>query len=700
MKAKTPAVSIIVPMYRVGKYITYCVDSVLEQSFADWELILVDDVSPDRTYEICKEQYGKEDRIKILCHEKNEGSGPARNTGLSAAVGKYIYFLDGDDELLPNAIQKMLDIAENAEAEIVHTHCWYDCQSGEHLLSNSVSWKKSTEQFQQTGWLEGDLKQRLHNQQWGMQPMPWTNLYRRDFLVRHNLQFPAMRSEDDVFSMATVLLAKRFYCTDFAFNLHRIHSESISNFVYEDKMKQDINVLLTGTTYLKDLFSRFSYDELPFEARRDTVIDWVFAKIVQRIFSQDREGNEQLDIALSRVLQPYFSENTVLIKSLLHLVNSDELSLVRIKQKLDDKLVRIKEKKLINTTIEKKIQMEIPNMLTIVNKLKKSRKRVLFLGTPLHGNIGEHAAVLGELSILEELFPSYEIIEIPLLYLLSPISDKFSSFGYEKAINDDDLIFIHGGRMGNVWPIDEQVRRQIVVTFSSNQLIFFPQTVFFTDDEIGKKELVKSKSIYGKHDKLLLLCREEKSCIQAKKMVAEEKVFLAPDAGLSLLSIATEEKSIRQGCVFLLRGSKEKANIAKYISFLMSNLQQKNIAVELKDTVIEKDISAESRLDEVARFLRYLRSKSLVVTDRLQGVHLALAAGTPVLALPSFSYKIPAAMDWLKEIDAVKYMPSLSNDEVMSFMDKQVDRENPIICKRPYRQLLLEIIKKKLNTVR
>ena len=56
MKAKTPAVSIIVPMYRVGKYITYCVDSVLEQSFADWELILVDDVSPDRTYEICKEQ--------------------------------------------------------------------------------------------------------------------------------------------------------------------------------------------------------------------------------------------------------------------------------------------------------------------------------------------------------------------------------------------------------------------------------------------------------------------------------------------------------------------------------------------------------------------------------------------------------------------------------------------------------------------
>lgn len=102
-----PKLSIIVPVYKVEQYLHKCLDSILSQTFTDFELILIDDGSPDRCGEICDEYAAKDDRI-IVIHQKNKGVSAARNAGLDIARGEYIGFVDSDDWIDPKMYESML----------------------------------------------------------------------------------------------------------------------------------------------------------------------------------------------------------------------------------------------------------------------------------------------------------------------------------------------------------------------------------------------------------------------------------------------------------------------------------------------------------------------------------------------------------------------------------------------------------------
>ena len=105
--------SIIVPVYKVESYIKRCVQSLLNQTFHDVEIILVDDGSPDQCPMMCDE-FAKEDaRIKVI-HKKNGGLSDARNVGIEAATGKYIIFVDSDDFISPRACEELSHYAHNS----------------------------------------------------------------------------------------------------------------------------------------------------------------------------------------------------------------------------------------------------------------------------------------------------------------------------------------------------------------------------------------------------------------------------------------------------------------------------------------------------------------------------------------------------------------------------------------------------------
>jgi len=99
-----PKVSVIVPIYAVEAYLSACVDSVLNQTMGDYELILVDDGSPDGSGALCDSYAARDSRIRVL-HKKNGGLSDARNAGLDVATGTYIYFLDGDDTIEPTLLE-------------------------------------------------------------------------------------------------------------------------------------------------------------------------------------------------------------------------------------------------------------------------------------------------------------------------------------------------------------------------------------------------------------------------------------------------------------------------------------------------------------------------------------------------------------------------------------------------------------------
>lgn len=110
--------SVIVPIYNVEKYLSRCIDSVLSQTFADFELILVDDGSPDNCPEICDEYAQKDRRVKVV-HKKNGGLVSARQAGVSIAKGDYIFNLDGDDAIDTDALMSAYEIISDTKAEMV-----------------------------------------------------------------------------------------------------------------------------------------------------------------------------------------------------------------------------------------------------------------------------------------------------------------------------------------------------------------------------------------------------------------------------------------------------------------------------------------------------------------------------------------------------------------------------------------------------
>lgn len=110
-------VSVIVPMYRVEKYLEKCIESICTQTYQNLEIILVDDGSPDRSGEIAEEYAKKDSRIKVI-HQENSGVSTARNTGIEASTGEYICFSDSDDYLMPDYVEYLLELALKYNADV------------------------------------------------------------------------------------------------------------------------------------------------------------------------------------------------------------------------------------------------------------------------------------------------------------------------------------------------------------------------------------------------------------------------------------------------------------------------------------------------------------------------------------------------------------------------------------------------------
>lgn len=134
-------ISVIVPVYKVEKYIGECINSILAQTFKDFEMILVDDGSPDKSGEICDSYAKKDNRIKVF-HKKNGGVSSARNFGIDKAVGEWLCFIDSDDTILPTYLEDfeldkvksdiyMQGYVKVKESRIIETHDFNKCKESD-----------------------------------------------------------------------------------------------------------------------------------------------------------------------------------------------------------------------------------------------------------------------------------------------------------------------------------------------------------------------------------------------------------------------------------------------------------------------------------------------------------------------------------------------------------------------------------------
>ena len=111
-------VTVVVPVYKVEKYLDHCVNSIVSQSYENLEIILVDDGSPDRCPEMCDRWAERDSRIKVF-HQENRGLSAARNVGIANATGQYICFVDSDDFIDVDMVRRTYELAEKEQAELV-----------------------------------------------------------------------------------------------------------------------------------------------------------------------------------------------------------------------------------------------------------------------------------------------------------------------------------------------------------------------------------------------------------------------------------------------------------------------------------------------------------------------------------------------------------------------------------------------------
>ena len=135
---KEELISVIVPVYNVVQYLETCVQSVLNQTYASWELLLVDDESTDGSCELCDKLATSDSRIRVI-HSAHCGPGPARNAGLEAARGEFVYFIDSDDWIEPDTFDVLLAKMHDCEADAVGCGVFFDYPT----RTKTVSYVKS-----------------------------------------------------------------------------------------------------------------------------------------------------------------------------------------------------------------------------------------------------------------------------------------------------------------------------------------------------------------------------------------------------------------------------------------------------------------------------------------------------------------------------------------------------------------------------
>lgn len=119
MEERRPFISVVMPVYNVEKHLKKAVDSVLKQTYTDFEIILVDDCSPDGCPQLCEELAASDERIMAVHHNENKGLSMARNTGMTYASGKYIWFMDSDDFVEDSLFAMVFDSVKENPAELI-----------------------------------------------------------------------------------------------------------------------------------------------------------------------------------------------------------------------------------------------------------------------------------------------------------------------------------------------------------------------------------------------------------------------------------------------------------------------------------------------------------------------------------------------------------------------------------------------------
>lgn len=279
----TPLISIVVPVYKVEAYLDRCVQSIVDQTYRNLEIILVDDGSPDNCPAICDAWAAKDSRIKVI-HKENGGLSDARNAGMAVATGSYMGFIDSDDYIAPGMYQLLYDrmIADDSDIAACGVEMVFEDGSPTRSLTKSGSCV-----LEQESAMEAVVRE-----SWLKQPV-WYKLYKTDQI--RDIPFPVGMYHEDVFwTWQAVARAKRVSVFDTPCYYYIQRSGSIMGENYSLRRLDAVEAKRERLEFLEK-----SYPDLADYGRKDLLFTCMYHG---QLALRDLEKQEQIT-ALNRLKQ-------------------------------------------------------------------------------------------------------------------------------------------------------------------------------------------------------------------------------------------------------------------------------------------------------------------------------------------------------------------------------------------------------------
>ncbi len=282
-------VSIIIPVYNAEQYLGECIQSIIEQDYENWELILVDDGSKDESYKICLEYAKADTRIRVF-HNENHGVSFTRNFGMSEAKGAYLCFIDADDKILPDYIRHLRNGIIETNADVVF--CGYQFLYENHYVQKVPRIKAGTYCFEDLSYRaidDGTLSGILFGAVWGA-------IYRAEVVRKNNIQFNSAvrRNEDGLFNLELLPKVTKVAISEYTGYIYRqwkASSKKSNQFTVSDELNHVSSIIAERCQGYADVEKQLRCREL-------SIIFWN----IQRIKNVDAPFGK-----LARYLKKYIS---------------------------------------------------------------------------------------------------------------------------------------------------------------------------------------------------------------------------------------------------------------------------------------------------------------------------------------------------------------------------------------------------------
>ena len=356
MNEQNPAISVIIPLYNAEKYIRQCLESMLDQTFENFEVIVVDDCSTDNSVEVVEDIINSAERghlIHLIKRNKNSGGAAIpRNVGLRYSHGKYIAFCDNDDMFTTTALEDLYEIAEETRADILHAQKFLsNSKEDDGVIDDDTelsitSWESGPFTEKPLAITEniGERVKLFTRMQllWNV----WNKLFRRDFITQNYLEFPDVKIIDDMmFCFECFCLAKTYVIIPNIFNIYRMRQDSHShNFPTKSEyFQQSLNTIKEGVKILDTFMSDMPFFRRNSRFKHMAINFFVKAHLNQTIGPCTKNPPQVIEEFIKREFHEEMGGNAALVAYLFNLVNNqyyilkqNKRTIARLKNQLEE----------------------------------------------------------------------------------------------------------------------------------------------------------------------------------------------------------------------------------------------------------------------------------------------------------------------------------------------------------------------------